>query len=168
MVYWITGLSGCGKTTTGNAIYEKLRKESSNILLLDGDDMRAVFCENLGYTYEERRVCAFRYARLCKYLSGQNMDIICTTVSMFKDVRKWNRENIENYCEIYLKCNHEKLIERDVKNVYKLKDVVGASVNAELPDTSDLIIDNSEKDVNEVVKIILDWREKNDKNRLGL
>ena len=49
-VYWITGLSGAGKTTIGKLFYEKLRKEHGNTLFLDGDMLRQVFGDDLGYS----------------------------------------------------------------------------------------------------------------------
>lgn len=40
ILYWITGLSGAGKTTIGNALYYKLRQNKSNIIILDGDILK--------------------------------------------------------------------------------------------------------------------------------
>jgi len=40
---WITGLSGAGKTTISKIIYKKLKKKYSNIILLDGDQLRNKF-----------------------------------------------------------------------------------------------------------------------------
>ena len=37
---WITGLSGSGKTTISKIIYSELKKNYSNIILLDGDILR--------------------------------------------------------------------------------------------------------------------------------
>ena len=54
-VYWITGLSGAGKTTIGKLLYEKLKSEYPNTVLLDGDTLRRVFGDDLGYTKDERR-----------------------------------------------------------------------------------------------------------------
>lgn len=48
-VYWITGLSGAGKTTIGKIVYEKLKEIHSNTVFLDGDTLRQVFDEDLGY-----------------------------------------------------------------------------------------------------------------------
>lgn len=42
-VYWITGLSGAGKTTIGKIFYEKLRRKYANTVFLDGDMLREVF-----------------------------------------------------------------------------------------------------------------------------
>ena len=40
VLYWITGLSGAGKTTIGNRLYYELRKQMDNVILLDGDILK--------------------------------------------------------------------------------------------------------------------------------
>ena len=37
ILYWITGLSGSGKTTIGNRLYYEMKKTYDNVVLLDGD-----------------------------------------------------------------------------------------------------------------------------------
>ena len=37
ILYWITGLSGAGKTTIGNALYYELKKKNNNLVILYGD-----------------------------------------------------------------------------------------------------------------------------------
>lgn len=49
-VYWITGLSGAGKTTIGKLLYEKIKEEHLNTVFLDGDTLRKVFGNDLGYS----------------------------------------------------------------------------------------------------------------------
>ena len=44
-----------------------------------------------------------RNARLCRLLAGQGFDVVCATISLFHEVQRWNRENIPNYREIYLR-----------------------------------------------------------------
>ena len=36
-VFWITGLSGAGKTTIGYLLYTKLKIQKNSIVFLDGD-----------------------------------------------------------------------------------------------------------------------------------
>lgn len=67
-VYWITGLSGAGKTTIGKIFYEKLRRKYANTVFLDGDMLREVFGNDLGYSDADRRKCAMRYSNLCNLL----------------------------------------------------------------------------------------------------
>lgn len=147
-VYWITGLSGAGKTTIGKILYAKLKAEYPNTVFLDGDIMRKTFGDDLGYTREERIKCAMRYARLCAMLSEQDLNVICCTISMFDCVREWNRENIKNYKEIYVKVSMDTLLKRDQKGLYsgitkeKKKEVAGVHVEVEEPKNPDLVLEN--------------------------
>ena len=54
-LYWITGLSGAGKTTIGNRLYYEIRKEKSNVVLLDGDLLKNIVNDNVEYTEEARK-----------------------------------------------------------------------------------------------------------------
>src|ERR1700683_1640462 len=147
-VYWITGLSGAGKSTVGKELWRRLRAIGHAAVLLDGDTVREAIAEDLGHTAANRRQSAMRNARLCRLLSSQGIDVICPTISLFHDVQRWNRANIPGYCEIYLRVPMDELRRRDPKGIYaaahrgELRDVVGLDVPAELPESPDLVLDN--------------------------
>ncbi len=162
-VYWITGLSGAGKTTIGKIFYEEMKKTFPNTVFLDGDIMRKVFGADLGYTESERRKCAMRYSRLCEMLQKQDMNVICCTISMFDEVRRWNREHIRNYKEIYIKVSKNTLYERDQKGLYsgnteeQEKEVMGLHIEFEEPKKPDLVLVNDgEKSPKEQVERIIE------------
>ena len=96
VLYWITGLSGAGKTTIGNRLYYELRKENDNVILLDGDILKKIVSDTPGYTAEDRKKRAIKYAMLCKTLTDQGMIVICCTIAMFDEVRMWNRRICRN------------------------------------------------------------------------
>lgn len=161
-VYWITGLSGAGKTTIGEIFYQKLKYTYPNTVFLDGDILRKIFGDIFGYNEEERKRCAMCYSRLCDNLQKQGINVVCCTVSMFDCVRAWNREYIQNYIEIYLKVSLDTLRKRDKKGLYsgntkeKQKDVAGITFNFEEPQTPDLII-NNEGDISPEVQAMKIW-----------
>ncbi|MBD5468174.1 MAG: adenylyl-sulfate kinase [Lachnospiraceae bacterium] len=164
-VYWITGLSGAGKTTIGKALYNEIKKERDNVVLLDGDVLRETFGNDLGYTKEDRFQCAMRYGRICRMLSEQDITVICCTISMFNEVREWNRGHIENYVEVYLRVPIEILKQRDQKQLYSgikngtSMDVVGMDLELELPEHSEIVIDNTgEKSIEDTVEEIMAYR----------
>lgn len=107
-----------------------------------------MFGNDLGYSKEERFVCAMRYARLCKLLTEQGILVVCCTISMFDEVRRWNRENISEYSEIYIKVPIEVLEKRNQKNLYHdvkrggTVNVVGMDLELELPQDSDIVLLN--------------------------
>jgi len=115
-VIWVTGLSGSGKTTLARALLPGLPQPR---LLLDGDQMREAL-EPLGRGYgpEERFRLASTYARLCRLTAGQGLNVVCATISMFHEVRDWNRANLPGYFEVYLAASLEECRAGDFKNVY--------------------------------------------------
>lgn len=143
-VYWLTGLSGAGKTTIGRLLYQNIKEQKANVVFLDGDELRQVFGDDLGYTPEERRKSAMRNARLCKLLSDQGIDVICCTISMFDGVRAWNRAQIPGYVEIYVKASLDTLQKRDQKGLYTQGDGVVAGINfsVEEPKCPDVVLEN--------------------------
>ena len=102
-VYFFTGLSGAGKTTVGSLFYQRLKNTKPNAVYLDGDEIRVAFGEDVGYTNDERLRWAGRIFRVCKLLSDQGIDVVCCSIAMFDTVRRWNREHIPNYKEIYIR-----------------------------------------------------------------
>lgn len=143
-VYWITGLSGAGKTTIGTLLYEKLKGTKDNVVLLDGDALRNTIATDLGYTQGDRHESAERNMRLCKLLADQGIDVVCCTICMFEDIRQWSRENNKNYREIYVKVPLDVLKQRNQKGLYegRTDELVGFGVGMEEPQHPDCILIN--------------------------
>ena len=143
-VYWITGLSGAGKSTIGFNFYQRMLSRGVNVVFLDGDELRLIMGGEDGYDTDSRKKLAFRYSRLCKLLSDQGVNVVIATISMFNDVQDWNRMNITNYVEIYIKVPLDILIKRDQKNLYSSnrKNVAGYSSQYEKPNNPDVILIN--------------------------
>ena len=89
-----------------------------------------------------------RYARLCKLLTEQGIFVICCTISMFDAVREWNRENMENYTEVYIQVPMEILERRNQKNLYDdvkrgtVENVVGMYLGLGMPKNPDIVLVN--------------------------
>ena len=116
--------------------------------MFDGDALRQAFDNDLGYSKEERFQCAMRYSKLCKLIAEQDIHVICCTISMFDEVREWNRTNIKNYSEIYIEVPVPVLAKRNQKNLYSdvkngnTKDVVGMDLDLQLPKNPDVLLFN--------------------------
>jgi len=160
---WITGLSGSGKTTIGKEVYKKLKENHINTLFLDGDNFREILGNDLGHTPKDRLENAKRIHRMCKFLTSQDINVVCATMSLFKEIHDLNREEIKEYKEIFIECDIDELVKRDQKGIYskalKGESISVAGVNADYdkPQDCELVIDNSKKEnLGEKVEMILD------------
>lgn len=167
MLYWITGLSGAGKTTIGNRLYYELKRQQENVVLLDGDILKNIVGDDLGYSETDRRKRAMRYASICKLLTSQGMVVICCTIAMYDAVREWNRKNNKGYIEVFLDVPDDVLHQRDQKGMYsqykkgEFKNLAGVDVKVEFPKHPDLIICNDgHLTVRECVEQILNVKTK--------
>lgn len=163
MVIWLIGLSGSGKTTIANKIVERLRQSNNKVVLLDGDLIRELFGNDVDHSIEGRRRNAERLSVLSKYLASQDIHVVAAVLSIFPEWRKWNRENILDYSEVYMRVSMDTLLRRDIKDLYakalrgEITNVVGVDIPFPEPDKPELIIDNDTERVefDEVVDEIL-------------
>lgn len=148
MVIWIIGLSGAGKTTLAREVARLARPARPNLVYLDGDLLREVWGSDLGHDLEGRRKNADRICRLGKLLDEQGIDVVCAVLSLFPDCRRWNRENLSRYHEVFIDCPMESLVARDSKGLYRralageLKNVAGVDLPFPRPESADLTIVN--------------------------
>jgi cytidine diphosphoramidate kinase len=163
MVTWMIGLSRAGKTTLSKLLYEKIKLQFDNVVLLDGDIIRDLFGNDVDHSIEGRRKNAERLSHLSKFLSDQNIHVIAAVLSIFPEWQKWNRENIIDYQEVYISASIDTLQKRDLNNLYsqakagKIKNVVGIDIPFPEPKNADLIIENNKEisDFNPMLEKIL-------------
>jgi adenylylsulfate kinase len=160
-VLWITGLSGAGKTTIAHRVWATLRARGVPAIYLDGDVLRAMLGAVEAHSLEQRRALAHTYGRICAELAGQGFTVICATISMFHDVRRWNRGHLPGYQEVYLRVPVAELTRRDAKGLYARAaqgtgNMMGLDLPIEEPLAPDLIIDNfGATDVDAAERLIL-------------
>ncbi len=147
ILFWITGLSGSGKTVIAENIKDNIIKNYGPTLLFSGDDLRQIF-EFSKYTAEERKLLGRYYCNFAKFITNQKINLIFATVAMRNSTRNWNRKNIDNYLEIYIKTDIKMIIKVKKKKIYHKKnigDIVGIDIKPELPKNPDIIIENNFK-----------------------
>jgi adenylylsulfate kinase len=155
MVIWMIGMSGSGKTTLGREVVRQWRETTSNVVFLDGDEVREIFNKDRGeqaYTVEGRRRNAERITALCNMLDQQNINVVCSILSIFADMRAENRTRFSRYFEVFMDAPLDVLRQRDVKGLYsayergETSNVVGMDIPFEPPASADMVIDSSGED----------------------
>ena len=148
MVVWLIGLSGAGKTTLASKIVSDCRKLTSSVVLVDGDLVRAIFGNDLGYTLGDRQQNANRICQLCKFLDDQGIHVVCAILSLFPESREWNRNNLKSYYEVFIDAPLSDMKSRDIKGIYARyergveKNVAGLDLEFKAPN-SNLVIQNN-------------------------
>ena len=115
--------------------------------MISGDDIRKIFILK-GYEYNERVENLKKYGLFAKYITEQKINIIFAVVGMVESQRKWNRTNIKNYIEIYIKSNIKDIIRLNKKKIYNKKNsgkLIGIDIKPQYPKKSDITIVNSFK-----------------------
>ena len=158
---WFTGLSGSGKSTLSQLVASRLRALGANVEVLDGDITRALLCQGLGFSREDREENIRRIGFVCELLSRNGVIAIAAAISPYRSSRDELRKRIPNFIEIHMSCPVEVLIKRDVKGLYKkalageIKQFTGISDPYESPIAPELSIDSSSESIESSVAKIL-------------
>lgn len=146
-VIWITGLSAAGKTTLGRLVVGALRGRGEPAVLMDGDELREALASTVNHSAAARLELVHKYSRLARLVASQGVTVVVSTVALFHEIHRWNRENLPEYFEVYLKVPIDELRRRDPKGIYyrydqgELKNVAGLDIAVEEPKRPDLTIE---------------------------
>lgn len=161
VVVWLCGLAGSGKSSLAVSLTNLLRQKFDNVVYLDGDELREIF-GHFAYHKNGRIDMAIKRAKMANFLSKQGQIVIVSTISLFNEVYAWNRANIANYFEVFVKCNFDELKRRDQKGLYtsalrgEIKNVVGVDIDYDTPQPN-LTLENSEaKDLDKKARFLCD------------
>ena len=152
ILFWITGLSGSGKTAIAKKIKNNISNKYGPTVIVSGDDLREIF-NFKKFSKKDRLSYALVYCKFCKCITDNKINIILSTVSLFHKVRKWNRTNISNYMEIYIQSDINKIIKQKNKFFYKknYKNIIGKDIKPELPQSPHITIENN---FNKSIKVL--------------
>ncbi len=163
ITYWITGLSGSGKSTIAYALEKELIARGKICYVLDGDNIRHGLNNDLGFSADDRAENIRRIAEVSRLMNEAGLIVISAFISPFHSDRTIAREIIgkENYIEVYLSTPMEVCEARDPKGLYKkarlgeIFEFTGISSPYEIPLEPCQTIDTSEYSIDETVSTIL-------------
>jgi adenylylsulfate kinase len=150
---WFTGLSGAGKSTLANLLATELRERGHRVEILDGDEVRTNLSKGLGFSKEDRDINIRRIGYVSNLLARNGVIAISAAISPYRDVRDEVRGLHQRFFEVFVRCTIDKLVERDVKGLYKkalageIKSFTGVSDPYEEPLKPELVVDSSTETV---------------------
>ena len=160
---WFTGLSGSGKSTIAIALEKELYARGFHCYLLDGDNVRAGLCNNLGFTFEDRRENIRRISETSRLFIDAGVICINAFVSPTIEIRQMAKDIIgqEDFIEIYVNTPLEVCEVRDVKGLYKkarageIENFTGIEAPYEAPENPQIEIETVEQSIEEACQIII-------------
>ncbi len=165
---WLTGWSGSGKTTIAIALEEELRKRNIHyVQRLDGDIVRDDLCSDLGFSKADRDENIRRATFVASLLSKNGVATIVSFISPYRAMRAYARSKCNRFIEVYVKCDQDVLIQRDVKGLYlkalngEIPEFTGISDPYEEPENPEIMLNTANESVSESVDTILEYLQKN-------
>ncbi len=151
-VLWFTGMSGAGKTTLANLLYEQTNNDHFKVLILDGDIIRDKYPVKLGFEKSDVEFNNMNVVDLCNDSKSDYDLILVPIISPFDDIRKKVRSKLNpDFKLVYIKTDIDLLKKRDVKGLYlkadtgEINNLIGYSKGSpyDIPSDADIIIDTS-------------------------
>lgn len=167
-VFWITGLSGSGKSTVANGLEQQLFDKDIRTYTLDGDNIRSGINADLGFDQDSRKENIRRIAEIAKLMCDAGMAVICCFITPLQSDRELARQIIGkgDFTLVYVDCPVETCMERDVKGLYQravkgeIADFTGVSSPYEAPENPDIHILSAQEQPAESIDKIVKYAEK--------
>lgn len=167
--FWLTGLSGSGKSTIALAVERRLIDRQKMVILLDGDNVRNGLCKDLSFSEVDRRENIRRISELVKILVENGLVVLCTFISPQEEMREEAKRIIgeDDFHLIFVDAPIDLCIERDPKGLYakairgEIDEFTGISAPFDLPSRPDLVIDTAQHTMEESSQILFDYILKN-------
>ncbi|MFY0729225.1 adenylyl-sulfate kinase [Pseudomonas sp. NFX15] len=157
---WLTGLSGAGKSTLANALELQLNQQGLHTFVLDGDNLRAGLCRDLGMGADCRRENIRRTAEVARLMVDAGLIVIVAAISPFRAEREAARRLFAagDFIEVYVSTPFAVCAQRDPKGLYRaaregrIKDFTGIDSPYEAPLLAECEIDTQTIDMGEACR----------------
>ena len=163
-VLWFTGLSGSGKTTLARALQKALEARGKRVMCLDGDEIRKIHPQKLGFSREDIRENNRLIAELADTKSLENDFVLVPVIAPYREDREGARHRLgERYIEVFVDCPLGVCEARDTKGLYKkarsgeIGDLIGVSEKNpyETPISPECVIRTDRVTIKEGVEVLL-------------
>lgn len=121
-----------------------VRQAYFSTIELSGDDIRKTFKFNK-FSQKERKKALPFYNHLKKLITDKKINLLLSSSGHLKKEWQWNRKNIDNLVEIYIKSNINKIIKLKKKKIYRKhkKNIVGLDIKTHYPKDPHILLNNN-------------------------
>jgi bifunctional enzyme CysN/CysC len=153
-VFWMTGLPGSGKSTVARAAETLLFRRGIDVVVLDGDSLRARLSTDLGFSPEDRAENVRRAAVVARLMADAGQVVLVALISPRAADRQIARDAVgEGFHEVYVEASREVCEARDPKGLYaaaragRLSGFTGIDAPYDVPAAPDLVIPTADSSV---------------------
>lgn len=164
-VFWLTGISGAGKTTIARSMERLFRRFGWRLCVLDGDDLRVKLNADLGFSDEDRAENVRRIAEVATLMAEAGLIVAVSCISPKAAMRESARRVIGDarFIEVYIDTPIAVAEARDPKGLYglaragKIKGFTGVHTAYEEPCSPELRIDTTRTNIEEAAGLIQNY-----------
>jgi adenylyl-sulfate kinase len=164
-VVWLTGLPAAGKSTLAVALERQLFEAGHLVYVLDGDEIRAGLCSDLGFTANDRSENVRRVAEVAALFARAGFICIAALVYPYEQDRKLARRLAQEHAfiEVHVNSPLEVCEKRDPKGMYakaragQITGFTGISAPYEVPTQPEIMVATDKLSVAQAVTKILDY-----------
>lgn len=188
-VVWLTGLSGCGKSTIANLVDAQLYRRRIHCQLLDGDNIRHGLSASeqrlaaefgpalgqrfgLGFSEVDRQENIRRISAVAQLSCSAGLIVLTAFVSPYRRDRQAARHYItghgraDDFIEVFVDAPLEVCEARDPKGLYRqaregiIQNFTGIHAPYEPPEHPELILDAASQPPEPLAAIVVDYLER--------
>ncbi|MFT9382975.1 MAG: adenylyl-sulfate kinase [Acetobacter orientalis] len=163
-VFWLTGLSGAGKSTVARGAETQLFNQGVHVSVLDGDTLRAGLCKDLGFSEADRTENVRRAAEVARILRDSGQVVLVALISPLRSDRDLARQIIgDGFEEVFVDADLAVCEERDPKGLYaaaregKIANFTGIDAPYEAPVAPALHLKTSVNNVDTAIEALSEF-----------
>ncbi len=165
VTFWLTGLSGSGKSSIAVAAERELTNRGRLAFVLDGDNVRHGLNQNLGFSPEDRTENIRRIGEVSKLFTEAGVIVFSSFISPYRSDRDAVRAlmGAGDFVEVYVDASLDTCEQRDTKGLYKkarageIPEFTGISAPYEAPERPELVLDTNRQSVEESVAKLVEY-----------
>ncbi len=147
---WLTGLPAAGKSSIADGVAAEVSCAGLEVVVLDGDSVRAAWSPPLGYSKADRDTQVARLAEMARRRVSEGAVVLVAAVSPYSEARRRARSVVEQnggFFEVHVSAALSTCAERDPKGLYakaragEITGLTGVDDPYEAPTAPDLVLE---------------------------